>query len=686
MVFLMCGVGDTDNFNIQQIAQLGTAGKRDDRSQRRINRVGHGRFRKFLRFTRLVITVNRIQGSRFVGQQSVIAFAAVLIILPIGTNFRLGIRQFNRVGQLNRGKLAYGNVHGPSELFLCASRGIRGLIGQNVGIYTIVSGTKTVLIFANFCSRKCFFSHCHCQRGSFVDKFEVVVIAVANHINNFGAGIQQIVNVVLDFFESHFAIASFRLQVIHECRSPRIVAGRRSFCLHNVAVIPLVHHHFQGLRGLVHGYVHSGGQFRIAAGNMVFLAHAGVGLDILLDFIQMVANIGQVGVPVLRDKVVATLVVMTNAPTVIARHNGILTSSTLLGIDCVCFGVKNICQAIRNKNHVLPVGINTSILVEHFLASQQASVGVCTTANIGFDRILYCRHIGIVQFSQFQNRVCNLIENDNTNFDLRIRFRNLRGKVFQHRNHFILDVCAGRLVQDKDNVGNQLLIRGRQGQRHLRLVVFIKVRCGLRLGNFPLNFLILAGIRIRFRLRFRIGIHGPLHPVCKQVNVACHLDCVTGVPELLSHHIFPVHKGVTFTGHCIFRNGCNLVILVGNIIRCFANNITGTRATAIIQGIQFRIQRNNSIFFAGSRTARFVDQIYCTFCSNFVINRFILQRGVLVPNIFVTGERQTVKAHRQRFNTFICCHFDRGVAALTVAVYSTVPKLSSARLPGLSPR
>ena len=158
-------------------------------------------------------------------------------------------------------------------------------------------------------------------------KCKIVVLAITDLVHNRGAGIQQIIDVVLDLVERYlFAVG----KVIHKGRSPWILISISSIGYHRIAAVSLCSHFGIDLSSLIQSNVYCCRQFCISSRNMICAVHGTIRLNVFLHVVHMGSNITQICAPVRGNELITALFIMTDTPAVVARHNRIFTSTCLL--------------------------------------------------------------------------------------------------------------------------------------------------------------------------------------------------------------------------------------------------------------------------------------------------------------------------------------------------------------------
>ena len=107
-----------------------------------IDGVAHGGLGERLGQTGNSVGIHRVQNGFAVGVQAAIFLTAVSVIVPVGVGRRLGVDQLDGVGELNRSKVADGNIDLPDKVLV--ARLAAGNIGQLVIITVGAVGHEAV--------------------------------------------------------------------------------------------------------------------------------------------------------------------------------------------------------------------------------------------------------------------------------------------------------------------------------------------------------------------------------------------------------------------------------------------------------------------------------------------------------------------------------------------------------------
>ena len=192
------------------------------------DRVRHGGTIEILRLSRHAVGVHGVQGRFVVGVQAVVALAAVGVICSIGAGFGLRVGQLNGVGQLDRREVGHRNIDLPHKAFVGLAILTLLVVVQNelIGpIGPIAFGPKAVgagHIGISIGGINEFFliqllpADSQRQRIQAVDKVEIVILTITNHVLHRRSFVQQIVNILLDLVKGNGLAVG---KISHEGRS-----------------------------------------------------------------------------------------------------------------------------------------------------------------------------------------------------------------------------------------------------------------------------------------------------------------------------------------------------------------------------------------------------------------------------------------------------------------------------------
>ena len=189
------------------------------------DRVRHGGTIEILRLSRHAVGVHGVQGRFVVGVQAVVALATVGVICSIGAGFGLRVGQLNGVGQLDRREVGHRNIDLPHKAFVGLAILTLLVVVQNELIGPIAFGPKAVgagHIGISIGGINEFFliqllpADSQRQRIQAVDKVEIVILTITNHVLHRRSFVQQIVNILLDLVKGNVLAVG---KISHEGRS-----------------------------------------------------------------------------------------------------------------------------------------------------------------------------------------------------------------------------------------------------------------------------------------------------------------------------------------------------------------------------------------------------------------------------------------------------------------------------------
>ena len=210
------------------------------------DRVRHGGTIEILRLSRHAVGVHGVQGRFVVGVQAVVALAAVGVICSIGAGFGLRVGQLNGVGQLDRREVGHRDIDLPHKAFVGLAILTLLVVVQNelIGpIGPIAFGPKAVgagHIGISIGGINEFFliqllpADSQRQRIQAVDKVEIVILTITNHVLHRRSFVQQIVNILLDLVKGNVLAVG---KISHEGSRPGMTARCIGPADHGIAMI-----------------------------------------------------------------------------------------------------------------------------------------------------------------------------------------------------------------------------------------------------------------------------------------------------------------------------------------------------------------------------------------------------------------------------------------------------------------
>ena len=233
------------------------------------NRVADRGLLERLRLSLYPVGGHGIQRGLIVGVQAGrVTMTAIPIVSSVGDAAggvigQGGICQFYLISQLNMGKVRDMNINIPhkafpkglaaycrSVLIIMQDKGCLGLIcsSHTVSVENIAHSFSLSKVLRALGCSVTHLSNCESQIAGTLDKFKIICTAGvirtrADHINNFGAGAQEVKDLILNLCESELLIVR---KVVHKRGSPRILRSAYALRRHRIAVVS------GGLCGLIH--------------------------------------------------------------------------------------------------------------------------------------------------------------------------------------------------------------------------------------------------------------------------------------------------------------------------------------------------------------------------------------------------------------------------------------------------
>ena len=407
------------------------------------DRVRHGGTIEILRLSRHAVGVHGVQGRFVVGVQAVVALAAVGVICSIGAGFGLRVGQLNGVGQLDRREVGHRDIDLPHKAFVGLAILTLLVVVQNKLIGPIAFGPKAVgagHIGISIGGINEFFliqllpADSQRQRIQAVDKVEIVILTITNHVLHRRSFVQQIVNILLDLVKGNVLAVG---KISHEGSRPGMTARCIGPADHGIAMI-LRGNFLIGLIGqiqrLIDGHSMVGA---IVIGNVLMIGtikFRSIRIVVTAVCFQKAFDFFQPSGPIIRSGAGSIL----GCPVIRACKD--ICFIAILQANRGRFLVVHVGNAIADKNQILAIGVHRCVRIQHGLASQQAGMGVGAAADLGLNCLNNSIHSGTVQLGQLKYPVGFLVEDNCAHFDRSPGVRNLLIQILKHLNGLVLNL------------------------------------------------------------------------------------------------------------------------------------------------------------------------------------------------------------------------------------------------------
>ena len=406
------------------------------------DRVRHGGTIEILRLSRHAVGVHGVQGRFVVGVQAVVALAAVGVICSIGAGFGLRVGQLNGVGQLDRREVGHRNIDLPHKAFV----GLAiltllvvvqdKLIGPIAGPKAVGAGHIGISIggINEFFLIQLLPADSQRQRIQAVDKVEIVILTITNHVLHRRSFVQQIVNILLDLVKGNVLAVG---KISHEGSRPGMTARCIGPADHGIAMI-LRSNFLIGLIGQIQRFIDGHSMVgAIVIGNVFMIGtikFRSIRIVVTAVFFQKAFDFFQPSGPIIRSGAGSIL----GCPVIRACKD--ICFIAILQANRGRFLIVHVGNAIADKNQILAIGVHRCVRIQHGLASQQAGMGVGAAADLGLNCLNNSIHSGIVQLGQLKYPVGFLVEDNCAHFDRSPGVRNLLIQILKHLNGLVLNL------------------------------------------------------------------------------------------------------------------------------------------------------------------------------------------------------------------------------------------------------